>query len=136
MSQVNELLEKGMIQPSSSWFCSPILLVQKKDGSYRMCVDYCALNKKTIKNRFPIPQIEDIFDKVQGANYFNWIDLKSGYHQIRIVPKDIHKTTFRTQFGLYEYLVMPLGLTNAPIEFNRLMDRIFRNLLREYSLMM
>ena len=115
-----------MIRPSSSPYCSLVLLVQKKDGTYRMCVDYCALNKTTIKNRFPVPRIEDIFDKLQGSTYFSHMNLKRGYHQIRIVPEDIHKTAFRTQFGLYKYLVIPFGLTNAPAMFNRLMDRIFR----------
>ncbi|MCO5551683.1 hypothetical protein L7F22_005187 [Adiantum nelumboides] len=126
MRQVNELVEKGMVRPSSSPFCSPVLLVHKKNGTYRMCVDYRALNKITIKNRFLVPRIEDLFDKLQGSIYFSRIDLKSGYHQIRIVNEDILKTTFRTTFGLYEYLVMPFGLTNAPATFNRMMERIFR----------
>ncbi|MCO5571572.1 hypothetical protein L7F22_025316 [Adiantum nelumboides] len=126
MRQVNELVEKGMVRPSSSPFCSPVLLLHKKDGTYRMCVDYRALNKITIKNRFPVHCIEDLFDKLQGSTYFSRIDLKSGYHQIRIVNEDILKTAFRTTFGLYEYLVMPFGLTNAPVTFNRMMERIFR----------
>ncbi|MCO5601422.1 hypothetical protein L7F22_055543 [Adiantum nelumboides] len=104
--KVNEVVEKEMVRPSSSPFCSPVLLVQKKDGTYRMCVDYRALNRITIKNRFHVPRVEDLFDKLQGSTYFSWIDLRSGYHQIRIVDEDIVKTAFRTTFGLYEYLVL------------------------------
>ncbi|MCO5609714.1 hypothetical protein L7F22_063946 [Adiantum nelumboides] len=126
MRQVNELVEKGMVKPSSSPFCSPVLLVQKKYGTYHMCVDYKALNRITIKNRFFVPRVEDLFDKLQGSTYFCSIDLKSGYHQIRIVDEDIVKTAFCTTFGLYEYLVMPLGLTNALGTFNRMMERIFQ----------
>ncbi|MCO5546948.1 hypothetical protein L7F22_000387 [Adiantum nelumboides] len=125
MRQVNELVEKGMVRPSSSPFCSPVLLVHKKDGTYHMCVKYRALNRITIKNRFFVPRIEDLFDKLQWLTYFSRIDLKSGYHQIRIVNEDIVKTAFHTTFGLYEYLVMSFGLTNAPTTFNRMMERIF-----------
>ena len=109
MSLVNELFEKGLIQPSWSPSCLPMLLVQKKDGSWHMCIDYRALNKNTIKNRFPIPRIDD---KLQGSAFLSRIDLKSGYHQIRIKPEDVHKTAFHTSFGLYEFLVMPFGLTS------------------------
>ncbi|MCO5611979.1 hypothetical protein L7F22_066239 [Adiantum nelumboides] len=126
MIELSELVEKGMVRPSSSPFCSPVLLVQKKDGTYRMCVDYRSLNRITIKNRFLVPRVEDLCDKLQGSIYFSRIELKSGYHQIRIVDEDIVKTAFRTTFGLYEYLVMPFGLTNAPATFNRMMERIFR----------
>ncbi|MCO5568357.1 hypothetical protein L7F22_022056 [Adiantum nelumboides] len=125
MTQVNELLQKGNIQPSSSPFCSPVLLVQKQDESWRICIDYRTLNKITVKNKFPILRITDVVDSLQGACFFSRIDLKSGYHLIRVNPADVPKTTFRTTFGLYEFLVMPFGLTNTPATFNRMMDRIF-----------
>ena len=123
--QLEELLEKGFICPSSSpWGCLAIF-VKKKDGTLRMCVDYRPLNVVTIKNKYPLPRIDPLFDQLAGAKVFSKIDLRSGYHQIKIRPQDIPKTSFSTRYGLYEHLVMSFDLTNAPAFFMYLMNLVF-----------
>jgi hypothetical protein len=121
--QLEKLLAKGYIKPSKSPYGA--LFVHKKDGTLRMCVDYRALNKATMKNRYPLPRIDNLFDRLSGAKVFSRIDLRSGYYQIQIAKGDERKTAYRTKYGSYEFLVMPFGLTNAPATFCTLMNDIF-----------
>ncbi|KAK1427869.1 hypothetical protein QVD17_16567 [Tagetes erecta] len=130
--QLQELLDKGFIRPSFSPWGAPVLFVKKKDGTFRMCIDYRELNKLTIKNRYPLPRIDDLFDQLQGSSYYSKIDLRSGYHQLRIQEEDIPKTAFRTRYGQYEFFVMPFGLTNAPAVFMDLMNRVCKPYLDKF----
>ena len=124
-TQVTDLLEKGLIEPSTSAYGSPILFVKKKTGELRMVVDYRELNKLTVKNRYPLPRIDDLFDKLHGAQYFTSLDAASGFHQILLKPNNRPKTAFRTPFGHYQFKVLPFGLTNAPATFQTVMNRLF-----------
>ncbi|GJS70052.1 putative reverse transcriptase domain-containing protein [Tanacetum coccineum] len=130
--QLQELSDKGFIRPSFSPWGDPVLFVKKKDGSFRMCIDYRELNKLTVKNRYPLPMIDNLFDQLQGSSIFSKIDLRSGYHQLRVREQDIPKTAFRTRYGHYEFQVMPFGLTNTPAVFMDLMNRVCKPYLDKF----
>ncbi|GKF69353.1 putative reverse transcriptase domain-containing protein, partial [Tanacetum coccineum] len=130
--QLKELSDKGFIRPSSSPWGAPVLFVKKKDGSFRMCIDYQELNKLTVKNRYLLLRIEDLFDLLQGSSVYSKIDLRSGYHQLRVQDEDIPKTAFITRYGYYEFQVMPFGLTNAPAVFMDHMNRVCRPYLDKF----
>src|SRR4030095_1065017 len=127
--QLDQLLKDGKIELSTSPYGAPVLFVKKKDGTLRMCIDYRALNSQTIQNRYALPRIDELFDRLHGAKVFSKLDLTSGYYQIAVELKDRYKTAFRTQYGHYEFNVMPFGLTNAPTTFQTLINDIFRDLL-------
>jgi hypothetical protein len=130
--KIEELLSKGFICPSSSPWGAPTLFVDKKDGSRRLCIDYRSLNEVTIKNKYPLPRIEDLFDQMIGAKVFSKIYLRSGYHQLKIRVEDIPKTAFTSRYGLYEFTVMSFALTNAPAYFMYLMNKVFMEYLDKF----
>ena len=131
-TQVASLLEKGYIQPSNSPYGHPVLFVKKKNGNLRMCIDYRSLNQQTVKNRYPLPRIDDLFDQLQGAQVFSSIDLQSAYYQVRLKPEDVPKTAFTTPLGLYEFRVLCFGLTNAPGTFQNIMNDVLKDVICKF----
>ncbi|GJZ04680.1 putative nucleotidyltransferase, ribonuclease H [Tanacetum coccineum] len=132
LGQLKELFDKGFIRPSSLPWGAQVFFVKKKDGSFRMCIDYRELRKLTVKNRYPLPRIDDLFDQLQGSQFLSKIDLRSGYHQLRVHEDDIPKTAFRTRYGHFEFIVMPFGLTKAPAIFLDVMNRVCRYYLDKF----
>ncbi|GKA61779.1 putative reverse transcriptase domain-containing protein [Tanacetum coccineum] len=134
-NQLQELSDKGFIRPSYSPWGAPVLFVKKKYGSFRMCIDYRELNKLTVKNRYPLPRIDGLFDQLQGSSVYLNMSLRSGYHQLRVSEEDVPKTAFRTRYGHYEFQVMPFGLTNAPTVFMDLVNRLCKPYLDKFVIL-
>ena len=130
--QIQGLLDKGFIRPSTSPWGAPVLFSKKKDKTLRLCIDYRQLNRVTIKNRYPLLRIDDLFDQLRGVWLYSKIDLRTGYHQLRVRETDIPKTPFRTRYAHFEFIVMPFGLTNAPAAFMDLMHRVFQPYLDRF----
>jgi hypothetical protein len=129
--QIAEMMQNGIIKPSQSPYASPVLLVKKKDRTWRFCLDYRHLNAQTMKNKYPMPIVDELIDELARGKWFSKLDFRASYHQICINPSETHKTTFKTHHGLYEFLVMAFGLTNAPATFQSIMNMIFAHLLRK-----
>ena len=130
--QIQELLDRGFIIPITSPWGAPVLFAKKKDKTLRLCIDYRQLNRVTIKNRYPLPRIDDLFDQLRGARVYSKIDLRTSYHQLRVMEADIPRTAFRTRYGHFEFIVMSFGLTNAPTIFMDLMHRVFQSYLDQF----